>query len=105
VSRRQPQRDRPESRRQLQDGQPQERPEFRFSESVSLLRLSALRVEALAHAAEDLYVQLPWNGDKEVRRRKERLDHLIGETAEAAEQVVDACSLIAEEFVKREPGA
>lgn len=85
--------------------QPQERPEFRFSNAVSLLRQLALRTEALAHATEDLYLQLPWNGDKEVRRQKERLDHLMGDTAAASEQVVDACSLIAEEFVGREPGA
>lgn len=98
------QRSLPEVRRP-QEGQPQERRGFRFSNAVELLRQLALRTSALAHAAEDLYLQLPWNGDKEIRRQKERLDHLIGGTAEESDQLVDACSLIAEEFVGREQGA
>jgi hypothetical protein len=69
-----------------------------------LLRQLALRTSALAHAAEDLYVQLPWSGDKEIRRQRERLDQLIGGAAEESDQLVDACSLIAEEFVGREQG-
>jgi len=103
VTRRRPQRALPEARRPPQ-GQPQERPEFRFSNAVGLLRQLALRISALAHAAEDLYVQLPWDEDKEVRRLRERLDQLIGGTAEESDQLVDACSLIAEEFVVREKG-
>lgn len=104
TRRRGPQRSLPEGHRS-QDDRPQERREFTFSSAVELLRQLALRTEARAHAAEDLYVRLPWNGDKEVRRQKERLDQLIGDASKAAEEVVDACSLIAGEFVRREQGA
>jgi hypothetical protein len=101
---RRPQRSLPDGRRP-QEGEPQERREFRFSNAVELLRQLVLRTSALAHAAEDLYLQLPWNGDKEIRRQKERLDHLICGTAEESDALVDACSLIAEEFIGREQGA
>jgi hypothetical protein len=98
------QRSLPEGRQQ-QEGQHRERPEFRFSNAIELVRQLALRTSALAHAAEELYLGLPWSGNKEVRRQKERLDHLIGGTVEGSDQLVDACSLIAEEFVGREQGA
>jgi hypothetical protein len=91
--------------REPQPSQPHARPEFRFSDTVSLLRQRALRVEALAHAANELHNRIPWSGDDEVRSRGERLGHLISDTAAGSEQLVDACSRIAEEFVSREPGA
>ncbi len=104
TRRRGPQRSLPEGRRP-QDGPPQESPEFRFSNAVELLRQVALRTDALTHAAEDLDEKIPWSGDKVVRRQRERLGHLLGDAAEASEQMVDACSLISEEFIKRSQGA
>lgn len=97
--RREPQRSLPEGRRP-QAGRSQERPEFTFSNGVELLRQFALRVEALTHAADDLHEQIPWSGDKQVRRLRERLGYLIGDAAERSEQLVDACSTLSEEFIK-----
>lgn len=91
--------------RQPRDGQPQERPEFTFSTAIELLRQSTLRVNALTHAADELHEQIPWTEDKEIRRLRERLGHLIGDAADLSDEIVDACSLISEEFIKRPSGS
>jgi hypothetical protein len=57
------------------------------------------KADALAHATEHLFEGALSAADDEERRRRERLAHLVGATAEAVRAVVDAGDLLASELV------
>jgi hypothetical protein len=63
------------------------------------------KADAFAHATEELFDQVPPIEDEEVRRRRERLAHLIGATAEALDDALEASNQLAAELVTRRAGA
>ena len=77
---------------------------FDAAGAVDALRQQVARVDALAHATEALLEQMIWNDDEDdAPRRLEHLAHLMGATAEAAREAVDAGSQLASELAKH-PG-
>jgi hypothetical protein len=68
---------------------------FDVADAVDELRQLVAKVDALAHATEDLFDQVIWVEDADDRRRLERLAHLVGATAEAVEAAVEASDELA----------
>ena len=59
------------------------------------------RADALAHAAEDLYDGVVPTDGRGARRHRERLAHLIGNTAEAVTAALEATGQIAVQIIER----
>lgn len=80
-------------------------PEFNVANAVDDLVQLIAKTDALAHAARDLYDEVPPTEVGEVRRRRERLAHLISDTAEAAEAALEAGNWLAAKLATRRMGA
>jgi len=76
---------------------------FDAAVAVDEFRQLVARVDALAHAAENLFERVIWNSDDDDNvQRLEHLAHLMGATTEAARAAVDSGSEIAAELAKNQ---
>jgi hypothetical protein len=80
-------------------------PEFNFANAVNDLCQLLGKADALAHATEDLFDEPPADDADDVRRHRERVSHLITNTAEAVQTARDAGNQLADHLAKRRMGA
>lgn len=72
-----------------------------IANAIDALNQLLARADALAHAAEDLYDGVVPTDGRGARRHRERLAHLIGNTAEAVTAALEATGQIAVQIIVR----
>jgi hypothetical protein len=97
--------DKPYTPRAAEEPTQDRTPDFNAANAVDDLVQLIAKTDALAHAARDLYDEVPPTEVGEVRRRRERLAHLISDTAEGAEAALKAAKQLADHLAKRRMGA
>lgn len=73
--------------------------------AVDGLRGLIAKADALAHATEQLFEQVVWTENRDERRRRERLAHLVSATAEAVRVAMKVGNKLAVDVVASQAGA